>query len=62
MSHVVNYFKNKNKQSNGFFIEAGAFDGEMISNTLFLEVVNTEVLHINQHLTISRQNLVGQDF
>ena len=34
--------KNKNKQlkhSNGFFIEAGAGDGEIISNSLYFEVV-----------------------
>jgi len=31
---VVEYFKNK---TNGFFIEAGAWDGEHLSNTLFLE-------------------------
>ena len=31
-----NIFKNKIK--NGFFIEAGAYDGEVISNTLFFEL------------------------
>ena len=34
--------KNKNKQMkpiNGFFIEAGAGDGEIISNSLYFEVV-----------------------
>ena len=33
--------KNKNKQlkhSNGFFIEAGAGDGEIISNSLYFEL------------------------
>ena len=31
-----NIFKNKIK--NGFFIEAGAYDGEVFSNTLFYEL------------------------
>ena len=35
MDLVVDYFKNK---TNGFFIEAGAWDGEDLSNTLYLEV------------------------
>jgi hypothetical protein len=32
--HLVKLFKQKRK---GFFIEAGAFDGESFSNTLYLE-------------------------
>jgi len=28
----------KNRIRNGFFIEAGAYDGEMLSNTLFFEL------------------------
>ena len=28
----------KNKINNGFFVEAGAYDGEMFSNTLFFEL------------------------
>ena len=28
----------KNKIRNGFFIEAGAYDGELLSNTLFFEM------------------------
>ena len=28
----------ENKIKNGFFIEAGAYDGEVISNTLFFEL------------------------
>ena len=28
----------KNRIKNGFFIEAGAYDGELISNTLFFEL------------------------
>jgi hypothetical protein len=32
----MNFFRGKKK--NGFFIEAGAYDGEMISNTLYFEL------------------------
>ena len=32
--HLVDLF---GRQRKGFFIEAGAYDGEMISNTLYLE-------------------------
>ena len=36
---VINYFKGKR---NGIFVEAGAFNGEYLSNTLYLEVVLNE--------------------
>ena len=32
--HLVKLFRN---QKRGFFIEAGAYDGEMLSNSLYLE-------------------------
>ena len=35
MFHVLEYFNNK---TNGVFFEAGAWDGEDMSNTLYLEV------------------------
>ena len=34
---VIKYFKGK---SHGIFVEAGAFNGEYLSNTLYLEVMN----------------------
>lgn len=38
--HVLEYFKAKNgaEKRNGFFVEAGAFDGKKYSNTLRLEM------------------------
>ena len=35
---LVNDHIFKNQLKNGFFFEAGAFDGEKISNTLFFEL------------------------
>ena len=35
---VIKYFKGK---SHGIFVEAGAFNGEYLSNTLYLEVINS---------------------
>ena len=46
--------KNKNKHtkhSNGFFIEAGAGDGEIISNSLYFEVVYKVSYHHRYLLT-----------
>ena len=39
LGKVVDLFKGKKK---GFFIEAGACDGESISNSLFFEVTSIE--------------------
>ena len=38
---VIQYFNGK---TNGVFVEAGAWDGEYLSNTLFLEVSSQHYL------------------
>ena len=53
MDIVVDYFKNK---TNGFFIEAGAWDGEWLSNTLFLEVC------MEMFITTSKSHAVAVRF
>ena len=35
---LINKYLLKNRIKNGFFIEAGAYDGEIHSNTLFFEL------------------------
>ena len=35
---LINKYLLKNRIKNGFFIEAGAYDGEIYSNTLFFEL------------------------
>ena len=35
---LINKYLLKNRIKNGFFIEAGAYDGEKYSNTLFFEL------------------------
>ena len=41
---VIQYFNGK---TNGVFVEAGAWDGEYLSNTLFLEVSSQQYLVMN---------------
>ena len=40
---ILKYFNGK---KNGVFVEAGAWNGEYLSNTLYLEVQNTNLLYL----------------
>ena len=52
---VIKYFKGK---SHGIFVEAGAFNGEYLSNTLYLEV-NYNVRRAKVLNNVKRQITVG---
>ena len=47
--------KTESPKYNGFYIEAGAGDGEIISNSLYFEI-NYKVIYNNNNLTDAPQN------
>ena len=53
---VIKYFKGK---SHGIFVEAGAFNGEYLSNTLYLEVNNNVRRATRIHDNVTRLITVG---
>ena len=54
---ILKYFNNKKK---GFFIEAGAWDGEDLSNTIYMEVGGFN-FRVNLNISVFRPKWTGLD-
>jgi hypothetical protein len=57
---LENYSKGKFIKPKGFFVEAGAGDGEIISNSLYFELkygVNTILCYLIKSLNVSYETL-----